>query len=141
MKKCLGRGLDSMKPMSLDAYRKLMPVPLEDEEQRLFVETVRMTYPKLLFFAVPNGGSRHPAEAAKLKRTGVSPGVPDLVFPIARGKYHGLFIEMKRRKGGVVSPEQLAWKKALEDEGYAVHIVAGADEAFTVLGGYLCIQK
>ena len=43
-----------------------------------------------LLFHIPNGGSRHPREAANLKRQGVKAGVPDLFLPIARGKYHGL---------------------------------------------------
>ena len=36
-------------------------------------------------FRIPNGGSRHPAEAARLKAQGVKAGVPDLCIPVARG--------------------------------------------------------
>lgn len=48
-----------------------------------------------LIFAIPNGGARHPAVAAKLKAEGVKAGVPDLFLPVARHGYHGMFIELK----------------------------------------------
>lgn len=45
--------------------------------------------------AIPNGGKRTRYEAGALIREGVRAGVPDLCLPIARGGYHGLYIEMK----------------------------------------------
>ena len=53
-------------------------------------------YPELeLLYHVPNGGKRDKATAAVLKRQGVKAGVPDLVLPVARCGYHGLYIELK----------------------------------------------
>lgn len=72
-----------------------------------------------LLYHVPNGGSRHIAEAVNLKRLGVRPGVPDLHLPVARGGYIGLWIEMKA-PGGRTSPEQRWWHAALRDEGHRV---------------------
>ncbi len=48
-----------------------------------------------LLWATPNGGSRNKLEAIRLKAEGVKAGVPDLFLCIAKGKYHGFFIEMK----------------------------------------------
>ena len=49
-------------------------------------------YPELeLLYHVPNGGKRDKATAAVLKRQGVKAGVPDLVLPVARCGYHGLY--------------------------------------------------
>ena len=57
-------------------------------------------WPELqLLFHVPNGGARGKAEAARMKRQGVKAGVPDLMLPVARGGYHGLFLEMKAALG------------------------------------------
>ena len=57
------------------------------------------TMPELnLLYHIPNGGSRNKAEAANLKRQGVRAGVPDLFLPVARGGYHGPYIELKFEK-------------------------------------------
>lgn len=90
-----------------------------------------------LLLAIPNGGLRSKAVAAKLKAEGVRPGVPDLFLPVARGREHGLWIEMKRTKGGHISPEQEAWAEALEAQGYRVRICRGADAAIREIRDYL----
>ena len=90
-----------------------------------------------LIFAIPNGGHRHPAVAAKLKAEGVRAGVPDLMLPVARRGYHGAFLELK------VSPnkpteQQLAWIRNLRAEGYLCHVVwDSVDEAMGLIEWYL----
>ena len=115
--------------------------PSEEEEQAAVMEwTTLMSkqYPELrLLFHIPNGSDRHPAVAAKLKRQGVKPGVPDLFLPVARGGFHGLWIEMKRRKGGRVSEDQAEWLKALEGQMYRAVVCHGAEEACDMLYRYL----
>ena len=89
----------------------------EDFEQELVIRwSIGQidAWPELaLLHHIPNGGKRGKAEAAKLKRMGVKPGVPDLHLPIARGGFHGLYVEMKRLDGGRVSSEQRVWLAAL----------------------------
>lgn len=57
--------------------------------------------------------------ALKSKRTaqGVRKGFPDYVVVTIKGI---VFIEMKRSKGGITSPEQMEWLKALRDHAPAV---------------------
>lgn len=98
--------------------------PSEDHEQMMFVQWFRRNYPDVFIFAIPNGGARHPAVAAKLKATGVFPGVPDLYVPEWR-----LWIEMKRKKGGRVSDAQKAVIEILEKIGHTVFVCKGFDEA------------
>src|SRR5512146_3037070 len=68
-----------------------------------------------LLYAVPNGGARFKATAAALQDEGVQAGVPDLCLPVPAGGHHGLWIELKRERGGRVEPAQherldtLAW--------------------------------
>ena len=84
-----------------------MPVPTEAQEQMTLFSWAAMQsgkYPELnLLYHVPNGGSRHKAEAGRLRAEGVKAGVPDLCLPVARGQYHGLYIELKRQRGGRTS--------------------------------------
>ena len=90
-----------------------------------------------LLFHIPNGGSRGKAEAARFKAEGVKAGVPDLFLPVARGPYHGLFIEMKRQKGGKVSDAQKEWIAALIDQGYLAVVCYGWKDAAELIEDYL----
>lgn len=87
-------------------------------------------------FHIPNGGSRHIAEAGKLKAMGVKSGVPDLFLPIMRNGRGGLWIELKKI-GGIVSKEQCDWIVLLVDQGYAARICYGWIEARDALLQYL----
>ena len=93
------------------------PVPSESTEQTRLFQWARMQqgrWPELrLLYHIPNGGSRHRLEAIHMKQQGVRAGVPDLCLPVARAGCHGLYVEMKRLKGGRVSPEQLAWMEVI----------------------------
>lgn len=99
-------------------------IPTEDQEQMLLVQWFRRTYPSVRIFSIPNGGHRHPAVAAKMKAAGVSKGVPDLFVPEWK-----LWVEMKRIKGGTVSPEQKDWISYLESIGYTCIIGKGCEDA------------
>ncbi len=98
--------------------------PSEHTEQRELVKWFRQTFTDVRIFAIPNGGARSPSGALKLKLEGVSPGVPDLFVPA----WH-LWIEMKRSKGGRLSPEQQDWIAYLTRIGYAIIVAHGADDA------------
>ena len=124
-----------------------LPVPTEHEEQAAvftWIESAASRWPELhTAFAIPNfaghmgRASTRLRAGAKAKREGRKAGVPDLVLPVARHEYHGLFIEMKRQRGGSVSPEQKDWHHALREQGYAVYVCKGAFAAITVLTAYL----
>lgn len=113
-------------------------VSLESHQQVLFVARVRTFLPEILIFAVPNGGNRNPREAANLKKEGVLAGVPDLVVAEPRGRFHGLYIEMKRADGkGATSKAQKDVMARLVERGYAVSVCHGQDEAWERLNDYL----
>ena len=65
-----------------------------------------------------------------------SAGVPDLCLPIPISPFHGLFIELKTKKGKV-SSNQRKWQNKLRGRGYASEICFGADEAIATLEQYL----
>ena len=111
--------------------------PRERSDQRALFEWAAAQackYPALaLMYAIPNGQYR--------KGQGMEPGTragfPDAALPVARGCWFGLFVELKREKGGVVAAEQLAWHNALRLQGYRVAVCKGFDEAQQMVMAYL----
>lgn len=100
----------------------------------------RARLPELsMLYAVPNGGHRHKATAARLKAEGVKRGVPDVCLPIPRGGNHGLYIELKTERGKP-TPEQLGWIRALRRQGYAACVCHGWEQARDTIEDYLTGQ-
>lgn len=120
------------------------PVPLERHEQATVYAwsvAMRPRVPELgLLYAIPNGGHRHKAVAAKLAAEGVRSGVPDLCLPVMRQQRAGLYVEMKRVSGSTTSAEQKAWHAALRAQGYRVDVCKGAREAAACLLDYLGVR-
>lgn len=116
----------------------------ESSEQMLVIDWAmreECTWPEIaLLHHIPNGGQRNKAVAAKLKAEGVKAGVPDLCLPVPRGKYHGLYIEMKAI-GGRTSKDQDAWIAALTEQGYAAQVCVGFKEAKETIEKYLRLPK
>ena len=109
----------------------------EDEQAALFeYASYQRGLEWSLIFAIPNGGFRKIQTGIRLKRTGLKPGVPDIFLPAARGKYNGMFIEMKSEKG-IVRKNQKEWHAALKAQGYKVEICRGCDQAVKVIQEYL----
>ncbi len=115
-----------------------MPVnqtPYEDLEQIKF--SVWLTKNGIRHTASANGGKRNMMTAIKLKRMGVSAGFPDIEIPYPTEKYHGLYIEMKRKKGGTVSANQAQWLEYLNSVGYHAVVVRGFEDARDTVLRYL----
>jgi len=72
-----------------------------------------------------------------MKAEGMRNGIPDLFLPVARHGFHGLFVEMKRTDGGVISPEQKEFMEFAAAQGYLDKICYGCDEATEALEWYL----
>lgn len=113
---------------------------MESEHQKALFEWARFAqavHPELEWLHhVPNGGKRDRATAARLKAEGVKAGVPDIVLPVARGGYFGLYIELKV-DGGKTSANQDRWLDALYDNGYMAVVCYGWTAARQVIEGYL----
>lgn len=68
---------------------------------------------------------------ARNKAIGVRPGVPDYLIIV---KNTCVFIEMKRKKGGVTSKYQKEWIEKLSGcNGVIAMVCAGAEEAISVI--------
>lgn len=99
------------------------------------VNWFRFQYPKHIIFAIPNGGQRNVVVAAKLKAEGVLAGIPDLFIPVAKGKFHGLFIEMKA-EGNKPTLSQREMINCLSSEGYACEVCWSIDDFMRVVNWY-----
>lgn len=116
-----------------------VPVPDEHSEQVSLFRWWKLRYrdhPALLF-AIPNGGARDPVTGKRLKDEGVMPGIPDICLSWPAGGYHGLFIEMKKQRGGKVSKAQEEALSALRKAGYRAEVCAGWQAAREVIENYL----
>lgn len=139
---------------------KSAPVPTEHAEQSALLTWATLSTgrrPELrLLFAIPNGSflgdgvkrlasgktvSLGAIRSRKLKAEGVKTGVPDLCLPVARGGFFGLYIEIKRVKGGTLSPEQKQWRQDLIEQGYHVTLCKGQPAAQQTLTTYLTLPK
>ena len=128
----------------LPVRRPSASVATEHAEQAALVrwsELASHRHPELrLLHAIPNGGNRNIVTAKKLKAEGVKPGVPDLCLPVPIVQYAGLYIELKRRKGGRLSDEQTWWIAELRRQGYRVEVCRGWDKARAAIETYLGIR-
>lgn len=114
--------------------------PSEHEEQAALLQWWELAAPKEikpLLFAIPNGGLRSKATAARLRAEGVRAGVPDLFLAVTTPGYAGLWLELKRGAGGKVSAAQKEMLELLRGQGYEALVCRGADEARAAIMKYL----
>lgn len=96
-------------------------------------------YPELrLLFAIPNGGHRHPAVAAKLKKEGVKKGTWDVLLPVVAFGRPGLWIEMKVGSNKLTA-EQEQFGAQVREQGYRTEVCYSWVEAAAAICSYLAI--
>lgn len=129
------------KPVTVSARRKPPSCPSESEEGKNFVTWCDLHWWGDRLAHIPNGGKRNVREAARMKGEGVRKGWPDYLLAMARQGYHGLYIELKRQRGGSVSADQRDVHKMLRAEGYRVEVCKGFDAARAVVRDYLSMPR
>ena len=97
----------------------------ESQLQQMCVRYFRYVYPQYVIYATPNGGTRNPAEAKRLKEEGVLAGVADLVVMLPQGK--SLYIEMKI-KGNKQTEHQKVFQQKAEMLGYKYYVCYSFDQ-------------
>lgn len=118
----------------------------EDAHQKalfMWAQLNLQKYPQLKWMHhIPNGGSRHIAEAGKLKAMGVKKGISDISLPVSTCynsreiKYCGLYIELKKI-GGKLSVEQSEFGHFVSGQGYKYHVAYGWEDARDMIINYL----
>lgn len=119
----------------------------ERDEQIKFIQYLNYleNAGKLTYFAVPNAQALSPVNRIKaainikkLKAEGFRPGAPDLVV-ILTGKV--VFIEMKAKKGGVVSDNQVIMLEKIKKLNHTAVVCMGFDAAMEVINDNLQAQQ
>lgn len=111
----------------------------EADEQTLIFQWAAYIPELRWMYAVPNGGKRGAREAANLKRQGTKAGVSDIALPLPKGKYHGLFLELKvgKNKPSELQKEFISYVK---ENGYAAYVCYGHKEALKIINDYLKLK-
>lgn len=111
----------------------------EEQEQMAFVQWLKAN--KMPHFHCPNevGGQTKSLKirAVKMRKMGVSKGVPDLfvflpVKNLINGRvdtYQPIAVEMKRQGKSTTSPEQKEWLRILEKAGIPCAVCKGCEKA------------
>lgn len=110
----------------------------EDRIQKAVVQFLALNArPGVVYWHTPNGGSRNPIEAKKLKGMGVRAGMPDIML-LADGKLYAL--ELKTEKGRV-SPRQLDVLDDLIDAGAETAVAFGLRDAIEALQRWRLLRR
>ena len=117
----------------------------EYQTQVEFIQWCRLQaladYPELGYiFAVPNGAVVSQRQRYKLVSEGLLSGVSDLVLPVARGGYFGMYLEMKREKGGRLSPHQKSFLEFVNLQGYYGIVANGLEDAIKKTMDYISLE-
>ncbi|HCG8859895.1 TPA: VRR-NUC domain-containing protein [Vibrio parahaemolyticus] len=129
-KRRVGQGIKSQ-------TERTNPILKEHWLQVRIFYTMEIKYPSMyeLAFAVPNGGHRTKRAAQLMPYEGQKKGTPDICIPDPRGKYHGMFLEVKTDKG-TASKEQKAKAELYRKRGYYVVIAKGFVQCMEELAKY-----
>lgn len=102
--------------------------------------SIRQKWPELaLLHHIPNGRQPGSGGGKASQGPGREAGRADLCLPVARGPYHGLYIEMKAETG-TASPEQKWWGEQLLAQGNMWEVCHGWRSAVRVLEWYLTLS-
>ena len=121
------------KVVGSDGWKDIRP-PTEFDEQTMLCDWLNLQHPDIVYWYTPNEGVRTDYRKYWMHRSGMLSGAPDLVILTHK---QVIFLELKRTKGGHLSPSQKmvhGWIRAL---GYTVLVCHGFERAKEALEPYL----
>lgn len=154
------RKTETKAPESLKVNRSArkgpeLPCPTEEQESLALAKWARWMVennqePRLKLLRCGFEGLRLPMGLRmKVKRQSVTTGWPDWWLGVPQYKnlefgefkkdlmFMGLYVELKRERGGTVSDEQKEMHALLRDQGYRVDVCKGATAAIRAIKNYL----
>ena len=124
----------------------------EESVHRQVVQYLRLQYPNVLFRTDGGGLFLTKTQAGVYKSLNKTSGWPDLFIAKANGKYHGLFIELKKdntsiylkrgeNKGSIVANQHIQNQalvlKQLESLGYCARFGIGFNHTKAIIDAYM----
>lgn len=122
----------------------------ELDTQMMLADYIRLNYPEVIFHSDFGSGVRLTmGQAIKQKRlNGGRRAWPDMLIAEPVGKYHGLFIELKKdgtrilkKDGTLVADEHIREQHhmlcELEKKGYKAVFGVGLEQCIDIVNGYL----
>ncbi len=117
--------------------KKTTVIKPEEEYKQQMQVVEYMRWKKIKGFSVPNGSYIDKRQGNKLKKMGLTPGIPDLLIvqpPPRFPDMPGVALEMKRAPGwGEVSDVQQEWLDIFSAFNWISHVGWGADDAIKFL--------
>jgi hypothetical protein len=114
----------------------------EQGEQTALTQWFALQFPKEMLMHIPNQLIRGCVQARVMYMAGIIPGAPDLFLCCARGEYHGLWIELKRKSvrgepRGRITKRQLLVMEHLSLKGYKCVVAFGFENARNAILDYM----
>jgi len=108
---------------------------LQAEIYKWFHNNYCLTFhePRLVIYSVPNGGTRNKIEAMKLKATGLTAGVADLIVCLPFGRV--LFVELKTEIG-TQSEAQKTFESKITKLGHDYFLIRSLEEFKNLIHNY-----
>ena len=116
--------------------RNAQPEAIEQAKVIAWARANENNYPYLwMLHSSLNGVKMTKAQAGRAIAQGMLSGVPDLFLPVPRGKYHGLYIEMKHGSN-TLTDNQKKFLQNAANVGFAVSVCYSAQEAIKRIEDY-----
>ena len=120
----------------------------EINEQIQFCNYVRTHYPHVIFMSDASGLRMTIGQAMQWKRHSSHRGIPDLFIAEPRGKFSGLYIEMKKTGEKIVKKDGITLKTPhlveqnemlfiLRCKGYEAQFALGLQDAISIFEMYM----
>lgn len=122
-------------------------LPFEPKDMKVMPEWKEQTYVvdwahlhpivRDYILGIFNEGQRSAIRSAVMKRMGLRPGVCDLFIAYPAHGKHGMWLEMKKRRGSKISAEQRTWVNRMNSVGYVAVICYGWEQAVKAIAQYM----
>lgn len=130
------------------AKKKAPKLLTEKQVHKAFANYVKMVYPDVIFWSDMSGLNVSIGTGVEMAAVRSSKSIPDIFFAIPKGKYKGLFVEVKasredafKKDGSIRQTEHILDQARMLDRlshlGYEAVFACGLNECQSIIDGYM----